>query len=181
MKRYFLKLIALATFLAVMPYAQAQLKVDISGVGANQIPISIASFADEPLTGHSISGIIRADLQRSGLFKIIEASEILSETAPVNLASWKAKGADALVTGSVVKHSDDRIELRYKLADTVRTVDLAVHSVSTQSQFARLAAHKIADDIFEKLTGIRGAFATRIAYVSRSAGEYRLEVADSEG
>ena len=181
MKRYFLKLIAFASLLAVMPYAQAQLKVDISGVGANQIPISIASFADESITGHAISGIIRADLQRSGLFKIIETSEVLSETAPVNLASWKAKGADALVTGSVIKHSDDRIELRYKLADTVRTVDLAVHSVSTQSQFARLAAHKIADDIFEKLTGIRGAFATRIAYVSRSAGEYRLEVADSDG
>ena len=78
MKRCFLKLIAIASLVAVMPYAQAQLKVDISGVGANQIPISIASFADEPLTGHSISGIIRADLQRSGLFKIIETSEVLS-------------------------------------------------------------------------------------------------------
>jgi len=181
MKRYFLKLIAIASLLVVMPSSQAQLKVDISGFGANQIPISIAGFADDQLTGHSISGIIRADLKRSGLFKIIEASETLSETAPANLASWKAKGADALVTGSVVKHSDDRIEVRYKLADTVRTVDLSVNSVSNQSRFVRMIAHKIADDIFEKLTGIRGAFATRIAYVSRSAGEYRLEVADSDG
>jgi TolB protein len=181
MKRYFLKLLALVGLAVTMPLSQAQLKVDISGIGANQIPISIANFADESVAGQAISAIIRADLQRSGMFKLIDTSETLSETAPVNLNSWKAKGADALVTGSAIKHSDERIELRYKLSDTVRTVDLAAHNISTQPQFIRMAAHKIADDIFEKLTGIRGAFATRITYVSRSAGEYKLEVADSDG
>ena len=181
MKRYFLKLMSLVGLTVIMPCSQAQLKVDIAGFGANQIPISVAGFADESITGQAISAIIRADLQRSGMFKLIESPETLSETSAVNLSSWKAKGADALVTGSAVRHSDDRIELRYKLADTVRTVDLTVQAISAQPQFIRLAAHKIADDIFEKLTGIRGAFATRIAYVSRSAGEYKLEVSDSDG
>ena len=87
MKRHFLTLIASVVLVVVTPHSLAQLKVDISGVGANQIPISIANFSDEPITGYSISGIIRADLQRSGLFKLIETSEIISETAPVNLSS----------------------------------------------------------------------------------------------
>lgn len=181
MKRSFLKLIALLILGAALAPAHAQLKVDISGVGANQIPISIAGFADEAASGQSISGIIRADLQRSGLFRLIDTTETIAETVNVDLAGWKAKGADALVTGSVLKHADGRLELRYKLMDAVKSVNLSAQSLSAQSQFVRLAAHRIADDIFEKLTGIRGAFATRITYVARSGGEYRLEVADSDG
>ena len=181
MKRSFLKLIVLLSLAATLPLAHAQLKIDISGVGANQIPISIAGFSDEAASGQSVSSIIRADLQRSGLFRLIDTPETIAETAAVDLASWRARGADALVTGSVVKHSDGRIELRYKLMDAVRSVNLSSQSLSTQAQFVRLGAHRIADDIFEKLTGIRGAFATRITYVSRSSGEYRLEVSDSDG
>ena len=181
MKRSFLKLIVLLSLNALLPLAHAQLKIDISGVGANQIPISIAGFVDEAASGQSISGIIRADLQRSGLFKLIDTADTIAETVAVDLASWKARGADALVTGSVIRHGDGRIEVRYKLMDTVRSVNLSSQSLSAQSQFVRLAAHRVADDIFEKLTGLRGAFATRIAYVARSSGEYRLEIADSDG
>ncbi len=181
MKRSFLKLIALLSLIAVLPLAQAQLKVDISGVGANQIPVSIAGFVNESASGQPVSSIIRADLERSGMFRLIDTQEAISESTQVDLASWKSKGADALATGSVVKLSDGRIEIRYKLIDTVRGVSLAAQSLIVQSQFARLGAHRVADDIFEKLTGVRGAFATRIAYVSRSAGEYRLEIADSDG
>ncbi len=181
MKRSFLKLIALLSLASVLPLAQAQLKVDISGVGANQIPISIAGFVNESVSGQSVSSIIRADLERSGLFKLVDTQEAIAESAQVDLAAWKSKGADALVTGSVVKLADGRIELRYKLLDTVRGGSLTAQSLAVQPQFTRLGAHRVADEIFEKLTGIRGAFATRIAYVSRSSGEYRLEIADSDG
>ncbi len=181
MKRSFLKLIALLGLSAALPLAQAQLKVDISGVGANQIPVSIAGFVNESAGGQPVSSIIRADLERSGMFRLIDTQETIAESAQVDLADWKSKGADALATGSVVKLSDGRIEIRYKLIDTVRGASLTAQSLVVQPQFARLGAHRVADDIFEKLTGIRGAFATRIAYVSRSGGEYRLEIADSDG
>ncbi len=181
MKRSFLKLIALLSLASVLPLAKAQLKVDISDVGANQIPISIAGFVNESVSGQPVGSIIRADLERSGLFKLIDTQEAIAENTQVDLASWKSRGADALVTGSVVKLSDGRIELRYKLVDTARGASLAAQSLAVQQQFTRLGAHRVADDIFEKLTGIRGAFATRIAYVSRSGGEYRLEIADSDG
>lgn len=181
MKRSFLKLIALLSLSAALPLAQAQLKVDISGVGANQIPVSIASFVNESASGQALSGIIRADLERSGMFRLIDAQAELDENAQVDLATWKSKGVDALAIGSTVKLSDGRIEIRYKLIDTVRGATLTAQSLVVQQQFSRLGAHRVADDIFEKLTGIRGAFATRIAYVSRSGGEYRLEIADSDG
>lgn len=181
MKRYFLKLITLLSLAVALSPAYAQLKVDISGIGANQIPISIADFANESVSGQSLSTIIRADLERSGMFRLIDTTETIDESAAVDLNTWKSKGADALVTGSAVKLTDGRIELRYKLIDTVRGVTLAGQSLAVQQQFARLGAHRAADDIFEKLTGIRGAFATRIAYVSKSSGEFRLEIADSDG
>lgn len=181
MKRSLLKLIALLSLCSVWPLALAQLKVDISGVGANQIPIGVAGFVNESVSGQPLSSIIRADLERSGMFRLIDTQDTIAEDAAVDLASWKSKGADALASGSVIKLSDGRIEIRYKLIDTVRGATLAAQSLIVQPTFARLGAHRIADDIFEKLTGIRGAFATRIAYVSRSGGEYRLEIADSDG
>ena len=181
MKRLFLKLIALLGLCSVLPLAQAQLKVDISGVGANQIPISIAGFVNESVSGQTLSSIIRADLERSGMFRLIDTQEAIAEDTAIDLPSWKSKGADALAIGSAAKLSDGRIEIRYKLIDTVRGATLTAQSLIVQQPFARLGAHRVADDIFEKLTGIRGAFATRIAYVSRSGGEYRLEIADSDG
>ncbi len=180
MKNYFSRLIAvLGLFVATA--AHAQLRVEIAGVGANQIPIAIAAFADESIAPHQVSAIIKADLARSGYFKIIETGTAISETAPVNFGDWKARGANALVVGSVHRLADGRFDVRYKLLDTLAASQLSGLGMAVQPQFARLAAHKIADDIYQKLLGVRGAFATRIAYVTKSGNEYRLEVADSDG
>lgn len=167
-------------FVALAP-ARAQLRVEISGVGDAQIPISIATFADEAASPQPISAIIRADLERSGMFKIIEAGGVLPESAPVNHKDWRARGADALVVGSVLRLSDGRFEVRYRLFDTVKGTQLSGLALAAQPAHARVTAHKIADDIYEKLTGVRGIFATRIAYVTKAGREYRLEVADSDG
>lgn len=167
--------------LGISVLAQAQLRIEIAGVGANQIPISVANFANEGSAAQSVSAIIRADLERSGQFRLIENSEALAETTPVNLGSWRAKGADALVTGSVTRLSDGRQDLRYKLMDTVKTSELSALGLTLQPQVMRLGAHRLADDIYEKMTGVRGAFSTRIAYIVKSGSEYRLEVADSDG
>ncbi len=167
--------------LAVSASAQAELRVETSGVGANQIPIAIAGFADESIAPQQVSAIIKADLMRSGYFKIIDTGNVMSETSPVNFSDWKGRGADALVVGSVQRLADGRFDVRYKLLDTLKSTQLSAMALAVHPQFARVPAHKIADDIYEKLTGTRGAFATRIAYVTKAGNEYRLEVADADG
>lgn len=163
--------------------AHAQLHVEIAGVGSNQIPIAVAGFADESMAPAQISAIIKADLERSGVFKVIDAGTVLSDTANIDYSAWKGRGADALVVGSVQKLPDGRFEVRYKLLDTVKGAPLSTLPQSVEPRYTRLSAHKIADDIYLKLTGARGAFATRIAYVNenRAAHDYRLEVADADG
>ncbi len=162
--------------------AHAQLKIEIAGVNSNQIPIAVAAFADESVAPAQVSAIIKADLERSGVFKVIDAGT-LSETDPVSYGQWKSRGADALVVGSVQKLPDGRFEVRYKLHDTAKSSQLSSLNQAAQARYTRLSAHKIADDIYEKLTGTRGAFATRVAYVNENRGgrDYRLEIADADG
>ena len=185
MKRTFLKLVAVATA-AALPLlapviADAQLRVEIAGVGANQIPIAVAQFTNEQAGEQAVHAIVRADLERSGVFRLVDANDVLSERGAVDVAGWKSRGADALAAGSVTKMANGRIDVRYKLTDTVRGGELSALGLTVLEQFSRLAAHRVADDIFEKMTGVRGAFATRIAYVAKSGSEYRLEIADSDG
>jgi TolB protein len=161
--------------------AQAQLRIETSGVGANQLPIAIAGFADEGSAPQQITAIVKADLDRSGYFKIIDTGNTMSETTPVNYGEWKGRGADALVVGSVQRLADGRFDVRYRLLDTIKSSPLSGFSVAAAPDRLRVTAHKIADDIYEKLLGVRGAFATRIAYVTKVGHEYRLEVADSDG
>jgi len=172
---------ALFAGLTVAACAQAQLRIETSGVGANQFPIAIAGFANETTTSQSMTAVIKADLERSGYFKIIDTGNTMSETTPVNFAEWKARGADALTVGSVQRLADGRFDIRYRLLDTVKSAPLSGFGQAAAPDRLRVAAHKIADDIYEKLLGVRGAFSTRIAYVTKVGGEYRLDVADSDG
>jgi TolB protein len=161
--------------------AHGQLRIETSGVGATQIPIAIAGFAGEAVAPHQVSAIIKADLERSGFFKIIDTGTPMSETTPVNFSEWKSRGADALVVGSVQRLVDGRFDVRYRLLDTVKSAQLSGFGQAAAADRVRVSAHRIADDIYEKLIGVRGAFATRIAYVTKVGKEYRLEIADSDG
>jgi TolB protein len=167
--------------LALSGLAQAQLRVEIAGVGANQIPIAIATFADEAVAPHQVSAIIKDNLSRSGYFRVIDTGIPISETTPVNFNDWRARGAEALVVGSVQRLADGRFDVRYRLMDTVKSVNLSGFSQVAAPDRLRVAAHQVADDIYEKLIGVRGAFATRIAYVTKAGPEYRLEIADADG
>jgi len=158
MKNLFLRTLAAIALMAAT-LAHAQLRVEISGVGANQIPIAIAGFADESLSPQRISAIIKADLSRSGYFKIIDTDKVMSETTAVNFSEWKSRGVDALVVGSVQRLVDGRFDVRYKLLDTIKSSQLSALALAAQPQFTRVSGHKIADDIYEKLLGARGAFA----------------------
>ena len=161
--------------------AHAQLRVEISGVGSTQLPIAVATFADEGIAPQQVSAIIRDDLARSGYFKLIDVGAVISETSSVNFSDWKSRGAEVLVVGSVQKLSDGRFDVRYKLLDTLKSSTLSGFSLAALPLNTRLTAHKIADDIYEKLLGVRGVFSTRVAYVTKAGSEYRLEIADADG
>ena len=124
--------------------------------------------------------MVRSDLERSGLFKLVPTPNALGETAAVDSAEWKTRGADALVVGTV-KAAGDRFEVRFRLHDTVKAVQLGGLSLSMNAAQNRATGHKIADFIYEKLIGEPGVFSTRIAYVVKSGPRYELQVADADG
>lgn len=180
MKTFLIRAIAVLG-LSSAALAQAQLNVEISGVGASQIPIAIASFADETIAPQQVSAIIKADLARSGMFRIIDTGNTMSETSAINFGDWKSRGTEALVVGSVQRLADGRFDVRYKLLDTLKSSQLSALALAAPAPSTRVSAHKIADDIYEKLIGGRGTFATRVAYVTKVGKEYRLEIADADG
>jgi TolB protein len=162
--------------------AHAQFRVEISGVGATQIPVAIAKFRDESRSPQPIASIIRADLERSGLFKPVDGSaDKLDEASRPTLTDWRAKNVDALLAGSVSLLADGRYDVRYRIWDALKSKDLGGQSLVVPAADLRLAAHRIADDLYEKFTGDKGAFATRIAYVSKVGAKYTLLVADADG
>lgn len=164
--------------------ANAQLSIEISGVGANQIPIAIAPFQGEPGMPQEISKIIKADLTSSGLFKIMESgnpSPALHETTIISYNDWKARGADALVTGSITRLADGRFDVRFRLLDTVKQINLGIQTYVVSTSALRLTAHRIADFVYEKLLGEPGVFSTRMAYVTKQTGRFELQIADIDG
>ncbi len=100
--------------------AQAQLRVDISGTGAQQYPIAIADFSGDP-AGVQIAEIIRADLTRSGQFRLIGTSgAALTVDTTIAHDEWRTRGADFIAYGSVLRLPDGRFEIKYRLGDTVK-------------------------------------------------------------
>lgn len=163
--------------------ASAQFRVEISGVGATQLPIAITKFRDEERAtpSLSVSAIVRADLERSGVFKGVDAPGALDENSQPVMTEWRGRAADALVAGSITRLADGRFDIRFKLWDVVKGTPLGGQSTAVEAGDLRLAAHRIADYIYEKLTGDKGVFSTRIAYVTKGGGRFTLRVADADG
>lgn len=165
-----------------MTSASAQFRIEVSGVGLTQIPMAVFAWqGEETLTGR-ISTVVRADLERSGQFKMVETDgSVLDENSTIDVQKWRQRQADALLVGSVKRLADGRLDVRARLWDLVSGTDRGGQNMVVAPGELRLAAHKIADDVYQKLTGVRGVFSTRIAYVSRSPGRHQLWVADADG
>ena len=162
--------------------ALAQFRVEVTGVGLTQLPIAIAPFRGEAQSPQKIGAIVQADLERSGQFRAIDAAgAVLDETSRPDLALWRQKNADSLATGSVTRLADGRFDVRFRLWDVVKGQDLGGQSFVVTQGDLRLVSHRIADFIYEKLTGERGIFSTRIAYVTKTGPRYSLWVADADG
>ena len=166
---------------AALP-AWAQFRVEISGVGLTQIPIAIAPLRGQAQAPQNIAAIVGADLERSGRFVGVNAQDVqLDEAARPDMALWRERKADALTTGSVARLADGRFDVRFRLWDVVKSQDLSGQSFAVTQGDLRLVAHRIADYVYERLTGERGIFSTRIAYVTKVGGRYSLWIADADG
>ena len=171
-----------ALLLAVSPATRAQLDIEITGSGANRLPIAIADFGGERIISQALTSVLRADLDHSGLFSLVDSTGAqLSETSNINYVDWKNRGADALAAGSVSATADGRYEMRFRLADVQKQQSLGGQAFVAGAQQLRPTAHRISDYIYEKLLGEPGIFSTRIAYVVKSTGRYELQIADADG
>ena len=162
--------------------ARAQFRVEISGVGQTQLPISVAPFRGQDQAPQKPGSIVLADLERSGQFRGIDPGAVnLDETSRPDLTPWRQKGADSLVTGSVTRLADGRYDVRCRLWDVVKGQDLGGQSYAVSAADLRLAAHRLSDFIYEKLTGDRGIFSTRLAYVTKQGRRFTLWITDADG
>jgi TolB protein len=179
----FLLALLLAAGAAATPHTYAALTIEIVGSGTNQIPIAIAPFRAEEGIPQQLTPVIGADLARSGLFKMIDPGGIVPvpyEPDQINYPQWRARGAEALVIGNVVPRNG-QYEVSFRLMDVVKGTQLAGYFYRVNGAQLRLTAHKIADAIYEKLTGDPGVFSTRITYVVKRGTRFELQVADADG
>ncbi|HXV08028.1 MAG TPA: Tol-Pal system beta propeller repeat protein TolB [Burkholderiales bacterium] len=182
-RRNALKALGAACLGAATPTA-AQLTIEIVGGGADQIPITLVPFGNEERFAQKVSEIVSADLARSGRFKLQEPGSVRplpTDLPEINYRYWKNRGSQTLVVGKVLERNDGRVEVRFRMTDTVKEAQLVGYSYAILQSQLRATAHKIADLIYEKLTGEPGVFSTRIAYVARNPNRFELHVADADG
>ena len=188
MKRFFIPtngvrwLLKLVAMLCLSVPAWAQFRVEVTGVGMTQLPVVIAPFKGEAQAQQKIASIVLADLERSGQFKGLPAGNVqLDEISRPDWSVWRQLSAEALVAGSVMRLADGRMDVRARLWDAVKGQEKSDFRETVVAGDLRLSAHRMADWIYQQLTGVQGAFATRIAYVTKSSGRYTLWIADSDG
>ena len=177
-----MKIFSVFLLLFLHATAWAQFRVEVSGVGLTQIPVALVAFRGEDTAVQKISAVVQADLERSGQFRGVDASGVsLDDASRPDVSSWRQKNADALLAGSISRLADGRFDVRMHLWDVVRGQDLGSQSFGVVQADLRLAAHQIADYVYEKLTGDKGVFSTRISYVTKKGSNFNLWVADADG
>jgi TolB protein len=182
---------ALLLCLAVLPgLAPAQLKIEITSGVTDPVPLAIVPFASAggADNGVDVAQVIQSDLEGSGRFKGMARSAMTttpSRAQDVQMATWKAAGNDYVVVGRVTALGGGQVAVDFELLNALTGQQLANPRFTGTAAAVRDAAHRCSDVIYEKILGIRGAFATRIAYVSVDgsppAQRYQLTVADADG
>lgn len=177
--------------------ALAQSDLDGGGLHGTQrqgtiapIPIAIPEFlGDDPRLAADVSSVVAADLERSGLFQPLDPSSFLERVRDVNasprFADWRAIRADALVVGRLGRAPDGRLSVEFRLWDVATGRQLAGQRFSTAPQNWRRIGHIIADQVYERLTGEKGYFDTRVVFVDETGPKdkrvKRLAVMDQDG
>ena len=173
-------------------HATAALTIEITEGAEGALPVAVVPFGWQgqgAKPNQDMAEIIRSDLQRSGRFNTMPVEDMLARPqsgSEVEFRDWKVLGVENLVVGQLRPNGSGGYLVRFQLFDVFKGEQLAGYSIPTTERDLRATAHHIADIVYEKLTGQRGAFATRIAYVTstqNAGGEPRiaLKVADADG
>jgi TolB protein len=188
MKKLFLTLFL---SLAWVHTALADLTIEITKGVEGALPIAVVPFgwqgSDSPPV--DVAEVISDDLQRSGRFKTLPRDDMLAQpttAGEVEFKDWRALGTENLVVGQIRPQGNGGYEIRFQLFDVYKGEQLTGYTIPTTRPNLRATAHRIADLIYEKLLGVPGAFATRVAYitsVNQADGTNRidLKVADADG
>ncbi|MGA7537280.1 MAG: Tol-Pal system beta propeller repeat protein TolB [Steroidobacteraceae bacterium] len=185
----------LRMFLAVLsaaclacPVAWAQLQIQITSGVTNPVPIAIVPFAEAPTEGTDVADVVQHDLVGSGRFTALARDRMPAtptDAADVKFADWKAAGTDYVVVGRVTPVANGQLAVDFNLLNVLTGQSIARQRFNGTASALRNAAHRVSDVIYQAITGIRGAFATRIAYIAvAGAGEdqrFQLVIADADG
>ncbi|MCM2290918.1 Tol-Pal system beta propeller repeat protein TolB [Allorhizobium sp. BGMRC 0089] len=169
--------------------AMALVQINISKGNVNPMPIAITDFASTNGIGAQISSVVEADLKRSGLFAPISHSAFIEKNvnpdAAPNMQNWTVLNAQALVVGKITQEGDGRLRAEFRLWDTYAGQQMAGQQFYTQPENWRRVAHIIADAIYERITGEKGYFDTRIVFVSETGPknnrQRQLAIMDQDG
>jgi TolB protein len=173
---------------AVLP-ARALVEIDVNKGNIEPLPIALPDFISADGTGAEITAVIAADLQRSGLFAPIDKGAFIEKITDPGAAprfeDWKVINAQALVTGRVTQEADGRLRAEFRLWDTFAGQQLIGEQFFANKANWRRVAHIIADAIYERLTGEKGYFDTRVVYIDESGPKNqrvkRLAIMDQDG
>jgi len=180
------------SFLLFVQSAYAELMIEITKGSDSALPVAIVPFSNKGdfAVPYDVSRIIANDLQRSGDFDTLPTSKMLSlpgQYDQVYFRDWRLLGQDYVLIGQV-KYSDytKKYEISYELIDVLSQQRILGEVLSSGSKGLRKLAHKISDAVYEVITGVRGVFSTKIAYVTlkqltKNKQEYRLYVSDADG
>ncbi|HEY5106547.1 MAG TPA: Tol-Pal system beta propeller repeat protein TolB [Caulobacteraceae bacterium] len=168
--------------------ARASIVINVDQGASQPLPIAIANFSGSPV-GAQISQVVAADLERSGLFRPLDPNTFPESTLDVNLQPhfdlWKSIGAPALLVGQVVNEADGRLRVDFRLWDVYAGDQPLGLKFTSAPENWRPIAHKIADAVYEKLTGEKGYFDTRVVFVAESGPKLkrirRLATMDQDG
>jgi TolB protein len=170
--------------------ASAELTVQILRGMAEAVPIVIVPFGweGEDAAAWDVAATVQADLERSGRFRALPRSQLLEfphQADGVDPSDWRMLKVDYVVVGKLLRIAGGRFELRYELVQVTTGERLLGAALPADEGALLPASHRVADAIYERILGVRGAFATRIAYVAvegpATARSYRLIVADADG
>lgn len=178
----------LTLLLPLAASAQEQgLEIDIVGGNASALPIAVVPFGGS--AGETdLAAVIRADLDRSGQFRSLPARDIVERPttgAEIQYPAWRLLKQDFILVGRTVDGGGGNLRTEYELFDVAKQERLLGFALTARSSAMRDVAHQIADAVYEKVLGVRGAFWTRIAYVTATGvgkgSRYALMVADADG
>ncbi|MFZ2508576.1 MAG: Tol-Pal system beta propeller repeat protein TolB [Steroidobacteraceae bacterium] len=170
--------------------AAAELTVQILRGMVESVPIAVVPFGSdvEGAAPWDVAATVQADLERSGRFRALPRSQMLEfphQADAADLSDWRMLKVDYLVVGRLLRTADARFEIRYELIQATTGERLLGSALPADENALLTASHRVADAIYERILGVRGAFATRIAYVAvagpPTARSYRLIVADADG